>query len=116
MLNAFSPQARIRTKDQFQRVFSKRQRLFGQFCVLYYRGNTVKHPRLGVIVSKRNVRKAVARNRFKRVAREAFRTLQQSLPAMDIVIIAKQGAGEKTKQELQRCLNQLLKQLIAQYS
>jgi len=115
MLNGFSSELRIRTKAQFQHVFRKRQRLFGQCCILYYRRNSVKHPRFGVIVSKRNVRKAVARNRFKRLAREAFRTQQNNLSAVDIVIIAKSGAGEKTKQELRRCLDQLLKQLIARY-
>ena len=113
MLASFPVGARIRHKAQFQHVFAKRQRLFGRCCVLYYRSNTVKRPRLGVVVSKRNVRKAVTRNRFKRVTREVFRTQQRKLPMLDMVIIAKSGAGDKTKQELQQCLNQCLQQLIA---
>jgi len=112
MLNAFPPEARVRRKAQFQRIFAKRQRLFGHFCILYYRRNTKQCPRLGVVVSKRNVRKAVARSRFKRLVREAFRTQQRNLPALDVVIIAKSGAGNKTKHELQQCLNELLQQLI----
>lgn len=114
MLNKFPPKARIRRKAQFQRVFAKRQRLLGQFCVLYYRRNTIQCPRLGMVVSKRDVRKAVARSRFKRLAREAFRTQRRNLSALDVVIIAKPGAGDKTRYELQRCLNKLLQQLITE--
>ena len=42
--------------------------------------------RLGLIVPKRTVRKAVERNRMKRVLREEFRQRRPTLPALDIVI------------------------------
>lgn len=43
-------------------------------------------PRMGLVVSKRTVRKAVERNRIKRVLREEFRGRRRFLPALDIVI------------------------------
>jgi ribonuclease P protein component len=42
--------------------------------------------RLGLIVAKRHVPRAHARNRIKRVLRESFRLRRPELPAFDIVI------------------------------
>ncbi len=48
--------------------------------------NTMMSARLGLVVPKRTVRKAVERNRMKRVLREEFRQRRRTLPALDIVI------------------------------
>ena len=42
--------------------------------------------RLGLVIPKRAVRRAVRRNLIRRWAREAFRQRQHSLPARDIVL------------------------------
>jgi ribonuclease P protein component len=49
------------------------------------RPNGLEHPRLGVVVSKRVARQAVARNYMKRVVREVFRLGQQEIASLDIV-------------------------------
>ena len=112
MFKGFSPGCRIRTHAEYQRVFAKRQRLYSCFFLLYYCASIQNRPRLGIVVSKRNARLAVARNRIKRKAREAFRERQNRLPPIDIVIIAKRGAGEASKEELQSCLEQLFNRLM----
>ena len=45
--------------------------------------------RLGVVVAKRNVKLAVARNRLKRTVRESFRLQQSCLTGLDIVVVVK---------------------------
>ncbi len=50
-------------------------------------------PRLGITVSGK-VANSVIRNRVKRWVREAFRGVQADLPAVDLVVIARAGAGE----------------------
>lgn len=66
--------------------------------------NGLGHPRLGLVISKKNVRRAVDRNRLKRLARESVRLQQSSLPAVDIVLLARRGAGELDKATLHRQL------------
>ena len=49
-------------------------------------------PRLGVIAGKRVLRRAVDRNRAKRVIRESFRCAKVGLPAVDIVVQVRSDA------------------------
>jgi ribonuclease P protein component len=49
--------------------------------------------RLGISVAKRLVRKAVERNRFKRLVREAFRTNGIKLQTLDLFVSLRTGLG-----------------------
>lgn len=50
------------------------------------RPNKLTRPRLGLVVGRRNVRRAVDRNRVKRWVRECFRALPDELEPHDIVV------------------------------
>lgn len=50
------------------------------------RRGTAAKPRLGLVVGKRVLRRAVDRNRAKRLIREAFRVSATSLPELDVVV------------------------------
>lgn len=60
----------------------------GDFLQLYAKPNEFTFSRLGLIVAKRIERRAVRRNRVKRVLREAFRMTQQdsNVRKMDWVV------------------------------
>lgn len=45
------------------------------------------------MVGKKHLKRAVDRNRFKRLARESFRHHQQLLEGLDIIVLARAGAG-----------------------
>lgn len=111
MTHCFPVSYRIRTKEEFDQVFKQRQRLFGRYYLVYYCKNQLKDARLGVIISKSKVRYAVKRNQVRRVAKEGFRLTPASLPNMDVVVIAKHTSATASKQELRRCIDQLLLQL-----
>lgn len=67
--------------------------------------NQQGHPRLGVALTKRHVRKAVERNRIRRQLRESFRQHQNSLDSFDVVILGRAGIDKVTSKELRAVLD-----------
>ena len=63
--------------------------------------------RLGLAISARAVPKATGRNRIKRLARETFRACRAQLPAADLVLQARAGAGGAERAELRATLERL---------
>ncbi len=61
--------------------------------------------RVGLAISKKHVRRAVDRNRIKRVVRESFRLHLELLQGLDIVVLARGGIAAKNNQELRAALN-----------
>lgn len=88
---------RLTRSADFQRVYRQGKSVAGRYAVLYYFERPVaaaQEPRLGVSVSKK-VGGAVVRNRVKRVLKETFRALKDSVPAnYDYVIIARPGLAD----------------------
>lgn len=66
--------------------------------------------RLGLTISRRSAKRAVDRNRLKRLARESFRS-QCGLPAWDFVVLARPDAARADKQTLRASLDEHFKQL-----
>jgi ribonuclease P protein component len=71
--------------------------------------------RLGLTIARRVAKRAVDRNRLKRLARESFR-MQRSLPAWDFVVLAKPGAGDGERGVLRESLDRHFERLRAQIS
>ena len=68
-------------------------------------------PRLGLAVSRRVDKRAVGRNRIRRIAREVFRTHRDRLPEMDIVVVARPAAANCDNPTLHRSLKTLYSRL-----
>lgn len=65
------------------------------------------NPRLGLAISKKNVRLAVDRNRIKRLIRESFRTRNAGLDGLDIVVLARSGVHRADNRQILQSLEQL---------
>jgi len=76
--------------------------------------NDQGHPRLGLAISKKNAKRAVDRNRIKRIIRESFRQNQIRLPAVDLVVMAKPQTKSATNSELFTSLEHHWGRLIKQ--
>lgn len=63
------------------------------------------HPRLGLVIAKKNIRHATGRNRAKRHIRETFRLKQAELENLDIVVLARRGLGELEDSDMNKLLN-----------
>jgi ribonuclease P protein component len=84
----FSKELRLLRASQFERVFAARASANNAWLTVYGANNDVGHPRLGITATRR-LGNAVARNRWKRVLREAYRLSQDLLPALDLVCVAR---------------------------
>lgn len=76
------------------------------------RKNGCTHPRLGLVIAKKNIRLAVQRNRVKRIIRESFRLHQQQFPAIDMIILARPGLGNFSNNELHAEMSKLWSRLL----
>jgi ribonuclease P protein component len=79
---------RLKRAD-FLRVYRQGRRAQGRTFAVVVLENERDHARLGLSVAKKVARRAVDRNRLRRVLREAFRLERERLPRdLDVVIVA----------------------------
>ena len=104
-LASFPRTVRLLKPDEFEQVFKQNERARADHLLVMARPNALGHARLGMIIAKRLLPRAVDRNRIRRCVRETFRLQRQNLPACDFVIrlVAKPLAGKETH-ELARAL------------
>ena len=74
--------------------------------------NGTETSRLGLVIGKKNVPTAVARNKIKRVVRETFRLTQLPV-AVDLVFLARKDLGKLSSAELATLIQQSWGRLIA---
>jgi ribonuclease P protein component len=92
--------ARIRRAGDFAALRHASGRLGGRCFSVRYRPNGLDQARLGLAVSKRVSKRAVERNRIKRVLRESFRRARFELPPVDVVVMAREAAAGVPGNEL----------------
>lgn len=88
-------QLRLLTGGDFKQVFSQASiKVSDKHLLILACPNELDHSRIGFVISKKNIRLAVNRNRVRRIIRESFRLNQHDLPNVDIVILARKGLGD----------------------
>lgn len=103
---------RLREQRAFTALFEKRQRIRSRFLTLHYLANQQSEHRLGIIISKRQIRKAHDRNRIRRVIREFFRLFPWSSKCFyDCAVIVYNDANQASNDEIRQCLKELLLRL-----
>ena len=105
----FPPTARLKTPAEFQAVYDHKRSVSDALLVIYAKENDLGRTRVGLSVSKK-IGNAVARNRCKRLFREAFRLSQHDLPVgVDFIMIPRNVTREPTVAELSESLVKLLR-------
>lgn len=95
MKHAFGKSLRLLCSSDFQAVFDNAPfRASHQFFLILARPNGLDHPRLGLVMAKKHLSLAVARNRFKRLVREQFRLQQQDFSGLDVIVLSRKGLAE----------------------
>lgn len=80
---------RLTEAAQYTRVFSKSCRFGNRNITVLAAENSLPHPRLGMAISKKCAKRAVDRNRIKRLIRESFRHNASTLPPVDLIFMCR---------------------------
>ena len=105
--------ARLSNKADYRNVFAQAEASRDAFFTVLARPNQLAFPRLGLAISRKAAKSAVARNRIKRIVRNSFRQRQQDLRGIDIVVIGRIGLETCSNARLFDSLDKHWARLIA---
>lgn len=113
----FTKSQRMLGAKDYERVFSSpTSRVSNKYLLLLAKQVTLPYTRMGLVISKKNVGCAVARNRIKRLCREAFRQHQKDFVTIDIVFLARPGIKSLSNTLITEMINNLLDKLAIEQS
>ena len=94
----------LKRSADFQRVYKEGKSYANRYLVMYVMDNQTERNRLGISVSKK-VGNSVVRHRVTRLIRESYR-LQEDIfnSGLDMVVIARNSAKDKSCQEIESAL------------
>ena len=108
----FPRHVRLLNAGDYQSVFNDTSsKVFAGEFLLLARKRDDDQTRLGLIVSKKTDKRAVGRNRIKRLVRDSFRHHKIPLSGLDIVFLARQGIKELDNANLHNRLDKAWDQL-----
>ena len=110
---SFPPQLRLKKPAEYKKVFAKPIKSSDTYFTLLAIKNDFDHPRLGLAIAKKNIKKAVHRNAIKRAVRENFRIQQQCLGNIDIVVLARREAVDAPLELLRKSLEKHWLRLVS---
>ena len=85
----FPRSTRLTRAADYRSVFQANTRISDDCFTLLYAKAGTGHSRLGLAVAKKQIKRAVDRNRLKRLIRESFRLHQKRLPEVDVVVMVR---------------------------
>jgi ribonuclease P protein component len=98
---------------QFRQVFADARRLGDAGFTLLVRENEAGSARLGLAISRKCARRAVDRQRIKRLVRESFRQHRQGLAHVDIVVMCRPVVNEWDDDRIRTSLQRFWARLSA---
>ncbi len=115
MLGKLGKPHKLSRPEEYRAVLAAPCRLSGKNFVVRAQVNHWPAARLGYIASRKTAPRAVDRNRCKRIAREAFRSVRAELPPVDIVFQPKNNLRKEGNSAIRLELNRLLRDVAARF-
>lgn len=104
---ALNKKNRLKRKKDFEGVFKGGKAVKGNFLFAKYLKNDLGLPRFAFIVSAKVSRKAVVRNRIRRVLSDISRARLKELHPLDIILIADKKAAEAPREKIEQDLESI---------
>ena len=104
---SFQRELRLLSSTDYSHVFDKAFKLHNKAFTLLARENNLNHPRLGLVIAKKNLKFAHQRNQVKRLLRENFRLQQSLLPSFDLVVLTRRDIAVLSTAEVINLRNDL---------
>ena len=101
--------------EEYRAVLAGESRLSGKSFLVRAEVNALAGARLGLIASRKAAKRAVDRNRAKRLAREAFRAVRERLPSVDLVLQLKNDLRSTGNANIRKELNRLIRDTAARF-
>ena len=99
----------LKRSQDFRKVYAEGRSYANRYLVMYMIKNHTDRNRLGISVSKK-VGNSVVRHRITRLIRESYRVKEELFNSgLDMVVVARKSAKDKTCQEIERELLHLEK-------
>jgi ribonuclease P protein component len=102
---------RLIKPDDYRRTFRRGRRVGDSLFTIVAARSNRDHARLGLAIARKAARRAVDRNRLKRIVRETFRHEQARLAGWDLVVLARPAAVTAPNDVLHRSLVALWQRL-----
>ena len=112
---SFPRSNRLKSKYDFQSVFAASCKISQKHLLVLYRPNQKPDPRVGIVVAKHHLKRAVDRNVIKRLVRESFRHHKESLKGLDIIVLLRSKCTPLDKTALREEIDNLWRQLKKSY-
>lgn len=93
---------RMANARDFKRALRTGRKSYHKVALVFSLANDLDYPRLGIIVARRRVPRAVDRNRIKRIVRESFRLERTRLANADYVVMMLEAANALDRHQLAR--------------
>jgi ribonuclease P protein component len=109
---SFPKRLRLLRGTEFQRVFQESRKTGDQTLTVLGRPNGQDYARLGMVVSRKSVPLAVARNCVRRLIRESFRRHQRLLAGLDVIVLGRRGCDGRGSEDLRAALERCWRELV----
>ena len=91
----FPDRVRLKSRAQYLAVQNHGRKIYSKHFLIFFCENAVGWTRIGITISKKVDKRAVARNRLRRRIRELFRlNANRLVSGLDLVVVARFNAAE----------------------
>jgi ribonuclease P protein component len=111
---SFSRSSRLTLAGEYKQVFQNNIRVSDDCFTLLVGKDQGLKSRIGFAVAKKQLKRAVDRNKVKRLIRESFRLHQNDLPNLDIVVMVRFKISQLNNQQIFARLDKHWRKVIKQ--